>query len=107
VKSVPKGRKRSNKYVFLDEIADHYAAGRSVLVYQHLDRQLPRKASMEKKAEKLRAVLAAASISAFDTAHVVFLLAGRPEHTKRVVAAATELERDEWRTKFLSPVLRI
>jgi hypothetical protein len=107
VKSVPKGRKRSNKYVFLDEIADHYAAGRSVLVYQHLDRQLPREASMEKKAEKLRAVLAAASISAFDTAHVVFLLAARPEHAKRVVAAAAELQRDGAPLKSFLPIIPI
>jgi hypothetical protein len=53
VKSVPKGRKRSNKYVFLDEIADHYAAGRSVLVYQQLGRKLPRKEFVEEKAAKL------------------------------------------------------
>jgi hypothetical protein len=34
-------------------------------------------------------------VSAFDTPHVVFLLAARPEHAKRVVAAAAELGRDE------------
>jgi hypothetical protein len=35
-----------------------------------------------KKAAKLRAVLADASVTAFDTPHVVFLLAARPEHAK-------------------------
>jgi len=30
VKSTAKGRKRSSKYAYLDEIADHYAAGRSI-----------------------------------------------------------------------------
>ncbi len=107
VKSVPKGRKRSNKYVFLDEIADHYAAGRSVLVYQHLGHNLPRKAFAEEKAAKLRAVLAGASVSAFDTPHVVFLLAARPEHVKRVCAAAAELQRDGSSLKSFLPVVQI
>jgi hypothetical protein len=83
VPSVSKGRKRSSKYVFLDEVADHYAAGRSVLVYQQLGKTLPRKAFVEEKAAKLRAVHTDASMSAFDTPHVVFLLAARPEHAKR------------------------
>jgi len=38
--------------------------------------------------------LSNASVSAFDTPHVVFLLAGRPEHARRVVAAAAESDRD-------------
>jgi hypothetical protein len=49
VKSVPNGRKRSNKYVFLDEIADHYAAGRSVLVYQQLGRSCRARSSSRKR----------------------------------------------------------
>ena len=57
-----KGRRRS-KYVLLDEVAGHYAAGRSVLVYQHLGHNLPRKAFAEEKARKLRSVLSGASLS--------------------------------------------
>ena len=101
-----KGRKRS-KYVLLDEVADHYGAGRSVLIYQHLGRSLPRRAFVEEKAPTLRAVLAGASLSAFDTAHVVFLLAARPEHAKRVIATVIELERHGSPPKFLSPVLEL
>ena len=82
-----KGKKRS-KYVLLNEVANHYEAGRSVLFYQHHGKTLPHKAFVEQKAAKLRAVLADASVSAFDTPHVVFLLAARPEHAKRVVTAA-------------------
>jgi hypothetical protein len=107
VKSVPRGRKRSSQYVLLDEAADHYGAGRSVLVYQHRDHQLPRKAFVEVKATKLRAILAGASVSAFDTTHVVFLLAARPEHAKPVVATATEAERRLWPPKFLSPMFEL
>jgi hypothetical protein len=87
------GKKRS-KYVLLDEVAHHYGAGRSVLVYQHHGKTLPRKAFVDEKASKLRAVLSDASVSAFDTPHVVFLLAARPEPAKRVCAAAAELQRD-------------
>jgi hypothetical protein len=99
-----KGQKRS-KYVLLNEVADHYGAGRSVLFYQHHGKTLPRKAFVEGKAAKLRAVLSNASVSAFDTPHVVFLLAGRPEHARRVVAAAAESDRDGSPLKsfFLDP----
>ena len=54
---------------------------------------------------KLPATLASASVSAFDTPHVVFLLAARPEHAKRVVAAATESERDGSPLKSFLPVI--
>jgi hypothetical protein len=60
---------------------------------------------VEKKAAKLRAVLDGASMSAFDTPHVVFLLAARPEHAKRVVAAAAELQRDGSPLKSFWPVI--
>ena len=98
------GKKRS-KHVLLDEVADHYAGGRSVLFYQHLGQTLPRRAFAEEKAAKLRAVLPGASMSAFDTPHVVFLLAARPEHAKRVFAAAAETERDGSSLKSFLPVI--
>ncbi len=98
------GKKRS-KHVLLDEVADHYAGGRSVLFYQHLGQTLPRSAFVEEKAAKLRAVLPGASMSAFDTPHVVFLLAARPEHAKRVFAAAAESERDGSSLKSFLPVI--
>ena len=83
------GEETIKKYVLLNEVAKHYGAGRSVLVYQHHGNALPHRAFVKEKAAKLRAVLADASVSAFDTPHVVFLLAARPEHAKRVVTAAT------------------
>jgi hypothetical protein len=44
---------------------------------------------------------------AFHTAHVVFLLAARPEQVKRVVAAATESERDGSPLKSFLPLIPI
>ena len=105
VKSAPKGWKRSSKYVMLDEVADHYGAGRSVLIYQTFGQRLSRKAFVEGKEANLRAALAGASVSAFDTAHVVFLLAAHPEHAKRVAATATKLAPDKRPSKFLSPTV--
>jgi len=34
-----KGRKNSSKYVYLDEIAEHFGARRSTLIYQHYPRE--------------------------------------------------------------------
>ena len=39
IKSRPKGQKNSSKFVFRDEISDHYAARRSVLLYQYYARR--------------------------------------------------------------------
>lgn len=38
VRSVRKGRMRSSKYLFRDEVVRTYAAGHSLLIYQHLAR---------------------------------------------------------------------
>lgn len=38
VKSVSPTSKKSNKYVFLEELADYYAAGKSVIFYNHRSR---------------------------------------------------------------------
>ena len=94
-----KGRRRS-KYVLLDEVADHYGAGRSVLIYQHYGKTLPRRAFVREKATRLRTSLSGASVSAFDTAHVVFLLAANREHQARAAAVARTLEQKGWTPKF-------
>lgn len=36
--SLPKGRKNSNKFVYMDELAAFYETGKSLLVYQHFPR---------------------------------------------------------------------
>jgi hypothetical protein len=83
VKSTAKGRKRSSKYAYLDEIAGHYAAGRSMLLYQHFTR-VSREIFIGAKASRLRSNLAGSTIWSFDTPHVVFLLAAGPDHVGRV-----------------------
>jgi hypothetical protein len=81
IRSLPKGRKNSSKFVFGDEISDHYAAGRSVLIYQHYPHR-PRTKFLADIAVRLAEALPQASIWFFQTPHVVFVLAARSEHAQ-------------------------
>ena len=40
IKSVPRGRKRSSKYLYWDEVVESAGRGHSVLIYQHFPRGL-------------------------------------------------------------------
>jgi hypothetical protein len=91
VKSTAKGRKRSSKYAYLDEIDDHYAAGRSILLYQHFPRHVSRETFIGTTASRLRSNLAGSTIWSFETPHVVFLLAAGPHYVGRVEKAASGL----------------
>jgi hypothetical protein len=101
VRSRPKGRKQSSKFVFKDEISDHYAAGRSVLLYQHFPRE-HRPTFQNKIASDLSDALPRSRIWFFGTAHVTFVLAARPEHWHRVTAVVDEIAR-EWPADFINP----
>jgi hypothetical protein len=90
VKSTAKGRNRSSKYAYLDEIADHYAAGRSILLYQHFP-HASRETFIGAKGSRLRSKLAGSTIWSFETPHVIFLLATGPNHVGRVEKAASAL----------------
>ena len=83
VQSTAKGRKWSSKYAYLDEIGDHYAAGRSILLYQHFPRHVSREILIRTKAGLLRSALAGSTIWSFETPHVVFLLAVGPHYIER------------------------
>jgi hypothetical protein len=104
VKSVPKGRKRSSKYAFLDEIADHYGAGRTILLYQHYPQRLSREACVITAADRLRARLSRASIWLFETPHVAFLLAARPDHAHCVETVAAAPPHRQWLPRFFTNI---
>lgn len=87
--SLPKGRKNSSKYLYLDEIAAFYGAGKTQLVYQHFPR-IERSVFLASRAEQLRAVAPGCAIWAFTTAHVVFFLLIHPESPARLAIAAME-----------------
>ena len=85
--SLPKGRKNSSKYLYLDEVAAFYEAGMSILVYQHFPRG-ERKAFLASCTERLCGVAPRSAVWAFTTSHVVFLLLVHPESPARLAVAA-------------------
>lgn len=87
--SLPKGRKNSSKYLYLDEVAAFYEAGKSLLTYQHFPR-IERKAFLAACTERLRGVAPGCAVWAFTTSHVVFLLLVHPESPARLAVAAIE-----------------
>jgi hypothetical protein len=104
VPSSAPGRKGSNKFVGYHEIANHYAAGASVLIYQHFPRER-RSKFLERVSGELRENSPHAQIWSFETAHVAFLLVAQPAHLAGVRAAAEFVER-EWAPHFFKSVRR-
>ena len=97
VKSKPSGAKHSSKFVFLDEIAETYAAGHSVLVYQHFARQKRTEFVSEKCS--LVGNLCQARVLTFATPHAFFLLAVQPRHEPNIEASMRRVK--EWPPGFL------
>lgn len=83
VQSVPYGRKNANKYLYWREFTDTYAAGHSILVYQHFAR-INRTSFVQRMAGRMQEETGNLNVYAFITPHVVFLLAPRPEHLARL-----------------------
>jgi hypothetical protein len=97
--SLPKGRKNSSKYLYLDEAAALYEAGKSLLIYQHFPR-VERKAFLAACTERLRGVAPGCAVWAFTTSHVVFLLLVHPESPARLAVAAVEA-CGRWEPSFI------
>ncbi|MET3663134.1 hypothetical protein [Aquamicrobium ahrensii] len=87
--SLPKGRKNSSKYLYLDEVAGFYEAGKSLLIYQHFPR-VERSMFMASRLLQLHGVAPDCAVWAFTTAHVVFFLLVHPESPARLSIAAVE-----------------
>lgn len=79
VASKPIGRKGSSKFVALSELADTYAAGKSVVVYQHFARE-ERRAHLDRLSGALYSAAPGADRWIVETAHVAFLLLVQPSH---------------------------
>ena len=104
IRSRPKGRKGSNKFVYHDEIADYYLRGQSVLVYQHFPRER-RPDFLARVSSSIRAATPNADIWSFETAHVAFILAAQPAHAARI-AAVVRVVVQNWTPKFFKSVRR-
>ena len=102
VASRPRGRKHSNKYAFVDELAEHYRAGRTILLYQHYPQHKPRAEVTANACERLEAAMPGAKTRTLATPFAAFLLATRPEHEGRVNASLRESTRRSWSPRFFA-----
>jgi hypothetical protein len=105
VRSRPKGRKNSGKFVFRDEISEHYAAGRSILLYQHFARE-HRPTFLDRIAGTLSETLSGSTIWSFETAHMAFVLVARPELAQQVEAVVNEFST-KWPAWFMKPQVHV
>ena len=104
VKSVPPGTKRSNKYVYWNELADAFARGHSVLVYQHFIR-LRHEIFIRQKIDHIYEQMPASLMLAFSTAQVLFLLIPQLEQEKYLKEKAAEI-REKWVTQIQVELFR-
>lgn len=97
--TLPKGRKNSSKYVYLDELTAFYETGKSLLIYQHFPR-IERRAFIASCVRRLLEFADDAALWAFTTAHVVFFLVVHPESPARLAVAAMEA-CNRWEPSFI------
>jgi hypothetical protein len=77
VVSVPKGRRNSSKYVYIDELRDTYARGPSIVVYQHFPRR-PREPFIRRLLETVGLATGCMRPLALVTSHVALVVAPQP-----------------------------
>ena len=94
VKSVPLGTKHSNKYVCWNELADAFARGHSILVYQHFIR-LKREIFIRQKIDHIFEEMPVSLVLAFSTAQVLFLLIPQAEQEIYLKEKSAEIS-EKW-----------
>ena len=92
VPSRPYGARGSAKYVYWQELEMAYAAGHSLVIYQHFAR-VSRQAFIAGLAAQFAERLSAPLVDSFSTPHVVFFLVARPEHAARFTRAHDEIQQ--------------
>jgi len=73
IKSVPRGRTKSSKYLYWNELKLFYSNGSSILLYQHFPRQ-SRKYYINHLVDKVFELIKADMVFSYATSHVLFLL---------------------------------
>jgi len=79
VPSIRRGRKRSRKYLYWDEVCNTFAAGASVLIYQHFP-HVNHSTFIARLVSELNHRISAEAIFSFKTPYVLFLLASQVRH---------------------------
>jgi hypothetical protein len=110
IRSTPRGRKYSCKYLYWDEVCDTFAAASSVLIYQHFPHE-ERSGYITRMTGALLERTRAATVFSFSTPNVLFLLAAHERHTaafrkqlssirsvwaNQIVAAEHEAQAELW-----------
>lgn len=103
IKSTSKNRGNGIKFVFDDELEEHYQAGRSLLIYQHFPR-VERVRFISELGSRLQQFAHDAQIWACHTSHVLFMLVANPidnkDHGRRIMDAI-EVGRRKWPEDFI------
>ncbi len=81
VKSVPRGKKKSSKYIYWSEVEASYKSGHSILLYQHFPRK-PRESFIRSLIQQFKALEGIRNVISYCTFHVAFLLIPQPHHEK-------------------------
>ena len=98
VQSVRSGHRGAAKYLYWSEIKAAYAAGHSLVIYQHFPR-VERAPFVDRLVRQLRSRLLESRVAAYRTARVVFFLALRPVHAGGSGTADRLLEAS-WRNEI-------
>jgi hypothetical protein len=100
VRSRPKGKPASSKYLFRDEVAETFRRGHSLLIYQHFARE-ERSGFVTRLGTELSELCGAAETWAFTTSHVVFFLVVHPAHAEKLSKRAREAA-GKWHASFVA-----
>jgi len=93
VKSKAYGGRNSSKFLYWREVEALWASGKSLLIYQHFNRE-KRPNFIERMLETLRNATPGSFVEAFSTPHVVFLMAFQPEHQEFHGAIVSSIQED-------------
>ena len=93
VKSVPRGKKKSSKYIYWNEVEASYKLGHSLLLYQHFPRK-PREAFICDLIQQFKALDGIRSVFSYCTFHVAFLLIPQPHHENIFIENTTKISQN-------------
>jgi hypothetical protein len=94
VKSKPKGKKDSNKYLYWDEVEQFWNLGYSLLIYQHFPR-VNRLKYIRFLSDALCSRTGSKEVTTLKTSSVAFFLLAQSSHRKKLHAAAGSIQQ-QW-----------
>jgi len=89
-KSIAKGRRNSEKYIYWDEIGETFQAGHSILLYQHFRRE-ERTTFIQRAVTEFQARLSPSKVYWFRTPHVVYFLNVQEKHADYIASRVRSL----------------